>query len=162
MPKIQQIETDKKIAQCCDKLKQEELRSGRLTFFRLVVAIFAMVAVVVKDALVVIVFAFVRTPVFIADLMMFVTVKSFVFQGETIARYQLSLAGHTSETLEVENSVLGAHHIVAFAEGAATLITFGPEQTNVILLAVSLAVSNEAGAVLVQKHLTLVTLKILI
>lgn len=121
-----------------------------------------MVAVVVEDALVVIVFAFVRTPVFIADLMMFVTVKSFVFQGETIARYQLSLAGHTSETLEVENSVLGAHHIVAFAEGAATLITFGPEQTNVILLAVSLAVSNEAGAVLVQKHLTLVTLKILI
>jgi hypothetical protein len=59
----------------------------------------------------------------------------------------------------VEDSVFGAHHIVAFAEGAATFITFSAEETNVVLLAVSLPVPDEACAVFVQKHLALVALK---
>ena len=130
-----------------------------LTFFRLVVAVLAMVAVVVDDALVVVVLSLAVAPA-VTGLVVLVAVEPVVLQGKTLARAQLMVAGYTAETRQVENPVFRPHHKVRFSKGAAALITFGSEQSDVVLLAVGLAVTDKTRAVLVQKHLAFVALKI--
>ena len=120
-----------------------------------------MVAVVVDDALVVVVLSLaVASVVTGLVVVMLVAVEAIVLQGKTLARAQLMVAGYTPETGQVENPVFRPHHKVRFSEGAAALITFGSEQSDVVLLAVGLAVTDKTRAVLVQKHLAFVALKI--
>ncbi len=51
-----------------------------------------------------------------------------VSQGELLTGDQLLFAGRTSEALEVEDLVLGAHHVVGLSERAETLVALGAEQ----------------------------------
>ena len=76
-------------------------------------------------------------------------------QRERITGDELARAGRTPKALQVEDPVLGAHDVVTLAEGAAALVALGPKEADVVLLAVGLSVPHEAGAVLVQEHLTL-------
>ena len=175
--KIAQIERDKKSALCFDtnqlggilprllgsncppRLRRDE-EICCLTFFRLVVAVLAVVAVVVEDALVVVVLALAGdTAVIVAGLVVLVAVEPVLLQSVAVAGNQLPLAGDALEAVEVENPVSGAHHVIAFAKGVSALITFCSKETNVVFLAIRLAVPHKAGAVLVQEHLTLVALK---
>ena len=175
--KIAEIERDKKSALCFDtnqlggilprllgsncppRLKRDE-EICCLTFFRLVVAVLAVVAVVVEDALVVVVLPLPPdAPLLVAGLVMLVAVQPVVLQGITVAGDQLPLTSDALEAVEVENPVSGAHHVIAFAKGVSALITFCSKETNVVFLAIRLAVPHKARAVLVQEHLTLVALK---
>ena len=165
--KVAQIETDKKSAEPCFDTNQLEadftprlLVSFVLTFFGLVVAVLAVVAVVVEDALVVVVLALARdATVIVAGLVVLVAVEPVLLQSVAVAGNQLPLAGDALEAVQVENPVSGAHHVIAFAKGVSALITFCSKETNVVFLAIRLAVPHKAGAVLVQEHLTLVALK---
>ena len=76
-------------------------------------------------------------------------------QRKRITGDELARAGRTPKALQVEDPVLGAHDVVTLAEGAAALVALGPKEADVVLLAVGLSVPHEAGAVLVQEHLTL-------
>ena len=175
--KIAQIERDKKSALCFDtnqlggilprllgsncppRLKRDE-EICCLTFFRLVVAVLAVVAVVVEDALVVVVLALAGdAALVVAGLVVLVAVEPVLLQSVAVAGNQLPLAGDALEAVEVENPVSGAHHVIAFAKGVSALITFCSKETNVVFLAIRLAVPHKARAVLVQEHLTLVALK---
>ena len=165
--KVAQIETDKKSAEPCFDTNQLEadftprlLVSFVLTFFGLVVAVLAVVAVVVEDALVVVVLPLPRdASLLVAGLVVLVAVKPVVLQGVAVAGDELALTGNALEAIEVENPVPGAHHVIAFSKRVSTLITFRPKEADVVLLAVGLAVPHKAGAVLVQEHLALVALE---
>jgi hypothetical protein len=54
---------------------------------------------------------------------------------------------------------LGSHHKVIFTERISTLITFGAKQSDVVALAVGLAVAHEASAALVEELAALLTLE---
>ena len=167
--KVAQIETDKKSAKPCFDMNQlgadftprllvSIIRV--LTFFGLVVPVLAVVAVVVDDALVVVVLPLpCDASILVAGLVVLVAVQPVVLQGVAVAGDELALTSDALEAIEVENPVPGAHHVIAFAKGVSALITFRPKQADVVLLAVRLAVPHEAGAVLVQEHLAFVALE---
>ena len=81
-------------------------------------------------------------------------------QREGVAGDELPVTRHAAETFQVKYSILGPHHIIIFPEGTAALVTFSPEEPDVVLLAVGFAVPHEARTRLVKEHLTFVTLKI--
>lgn len=62
----------------------------------------------------------------------------------------------------MKDLVLGPHHKVVLSERLAALFTLGPEEPDVVLLAVGLAVPHEAGAVLVEEHLALGALQLML
>jgi len=140
-----------------------------LTFFRLVISVLAVragvvavVTVVVQNiAIVVVLSACPHHPHPLLLLQLGVLVAEeprLLAQRERITGDELARAGRAAETLQMEDPVLGAHDVVALAEGAAALVALGPEEAGVVLLAVGPPVTHEARAVLVQEHLTLGTL----
>lgn len=84
--------------------------------------------------------------------------ESVLPQGELVARQELSHASRTAETVDVVDLGLRPHYVLVLAEALTTLVALCPEQPDVISFAVRLPVANEAGAMLVQKLLTLGTL----
>ena len=71
----------------------------------------------------------------------------------------MAFAGGASETLYVVDFGFGSHHKVVFTKRIPALITFGAEQTNVVALAVGLAVAHEARAALVEELTALLALQ---
>ena len=90
--------------------------------------------------------------------MVLVAEEPVVPEREGVPGDELALAGHAPEALQMEYPVLSAHHVVVLPKGAAAFVALGAEKTHVVLLAVGLPVAHEAGAGLVQEHLTLVAL----
>ena len=124
-----------------------------LTFFRLIISIFAVIAVVVDDGLVVV---GLLLPV---QLVVLVAEEVLVPQREGVPGLQLPLAGHAPKAFRVEYPVLGAHHIVVFPEGTATLFALGAEEPDKVFLAVRFPVTYKASTRFIKEHLTLVALK---
>ena len=142
-----------------------------LTFFRLVISVLAVragvvavVTVVVQNIAIVVVLSAGPHhphphPLLLLQLGVLVAEEPrLLAQRERITGDELARAGRAAETLQVEDPILGAHDVVALAEGAAALVALGPEEAGVVLLAVGPPVTHEARAVLVQEHLTLGTL----
>ena len=128
----------------------------KITFFRFIIPVLAVITVVIHHGLVIISF----TITILVQPVVLVTEQPVILQGERVPRYELLLAGHTTKALQVKYPVFGAHHVVVFAELAAAFITLGAEQADIVLLAVGLAVTHKTGTFLVQKHLALVALEI--
>ena len=92
--------------------------------------------------------------------MVFIAVKSFIFKGKRIPRNKLSFTGNASEALKMKYSIFCPHDIVIFAESTSTFITFCPEKSDIVLLAIGFSIADKAGAVFIEKHLAFVALKI--
>ena len=128
------------------------------TFFGFIITVFTIVAVVVKDVLVVVVF----TPVFwfITNFMVFIAIQSLIFQSKRVSRNELSLTSHATEALKMKYFFVCPHDVVIFAESAAAFITFCAKKSDIVLLAVGFSIADKAGAVFIKKHLAFVALKI--
>ena len=110
-----------------------------LTFFRLVIPVLAQLSVVVEDVLVVVVLTALPVPVpgpalqLITQFVVLVAVETLLLQREELAGGQGLPARHALEAVQVEDLLLGAHHIVLLAEGEVALVALGTEQSHVIL-----------------------------
>ena len=93
----------------------------------------------VEDVLVVVVLAALPVPVpgpalqLITQFVVLVAVETLLLQREELARGQSLPARHALEAVQVEDLLLGAHHIVLLAEGEVALVALGTEQSHVIL-----------------------------
>ena len=93
----------------------------------------------VEDVLVVVVLAALPVPVpgpalqLITQFVVLVAVETLLLQREELAGGQGLPARHALEAVQVEDLLLGAHHIVLLAEGEVALVALGTEQSHVIL-----------------------------
>ena len=93
----------------------------------------------VEDVLVVVVLPALPVPVpgpalqLITQFVVLVAVETLLLQGEELAGGQGLPARHALEAVQVEDLLLGAHHIVLLAEGEVALVALGTKQSHVIL-----------------------------
>ena len=93
----------------------------------------------VEDVLVVVVLAALPVPVpgpalqLITQFVVLVAVETLLLQREELAGGQGLPARHALEAVQVEDLLLGAHHIVLLAEGEVALVALGTKQSHIIL-----------------------------
>ena len=93
----------------------------------------------VEDVLVVVVLPALPVPVpgpalqLITQFVVLVAVETLLLQCEELAGGQGLPARHALEAVQVEDLLLGAHHIVLLAEGEVALVALGTKQSHVIL-----------------------------